>query len=348
MLNKNNRNLTQYGENGLSGIYRGVVEDVMDPLKLARIRVRVPMFHGVKDNDNYLDNSQLPWATPINPSGSGYDHGTCLVPEVGDIVFVMFEDNDRNYPLYLGGCYGTGGPSKTYGSTNDPSTYNGGTWTKPQGLSEVPKEVYNSSGSPTGKVIYKSPKGSTILIEEADGKESLKIIDSLGQSIRLAGSIKNNINKNNGGRRINADAYEGTSQNSSKISNDGYAEISITDAQGQQVQLINSDAGSSIAIRSGKHGSGPSIVLEKDSAIIQSLGNQMYLKEDSAGLVLSDKHIKLNSDGSIIIKGKSTIMIDANGNISVSGTDNLEITATNVSINSEHCSIRGDLINYSN
>ena len=80
----NSKDLSQYGENGLSGIYRAFVVDNMDPLKLARVRIRVPMIHGVSDGPNYLNDAQVPWATPITPAGSGYDHGSCMVPDVGD------------------------------------------------------------------------------------------------------------------------------------------------------------------------------------------------------------------------------------------------------------------------
>ena len=58
----NSKDLSQYGENGLSGIYRAFVVDNMDPLKLARVRIRVPMIHGVSAGPNYLNDAQVPWS----------------------------------------------------------------------------------------------------------------------------------------------------------------------------------------------------------------------------------------------------------------------------------------------
>lgn len=343
-----NKNLTKYDENNLSGIFRAIVEDNMDPLKLARVRVRVPMIHGVAGGSNYLATEQIPWATPINPSGSGYDHGSCLVPDVGDLVFVLFEDNDRNYPLYLGGCYGKGGINKQYGSENDPSTYAGGTWSMPNGLSEVPNEVYNTSGSPTGKVVYKSPKGATIVIEDEDGRESVRILDALGQSIRMASSLTDTANKNNGGRRINADAYSGTEHSPERLSGNGYAEIAITDAKGQQIQMLNSDVGSSIRIMSGEDGSGPEVILESTGAKIEHAGNQIHLLDDCAKIIVGGHHIRVNTSGRIEIEGGARIIIGADGGVSIEGGKSVALKADTVDINSNTCIIRGDLINYSN
>lgn len=326
----NTTNLSQYNEN-LSGIYRAIVEDNRDPMKLARIRIRVPMIHGVANGKNYLDTTKLPWATPITPTGSGYDHGSCLVPDVGDIVFVMFEDNDRNYPLYLGGCYGKSGDYKYYGDETDPTLYNGTQWTFPKGLSEVPNEVYNESGSPTGKVIYKSPKGATIIVEEQDGDESIKILDVLGQSIRLSSSITKISNNKNGARRINADAYEGTAHSPDRFCNDGYAEIAITGANGQQIQLLTNDIGSSISIQSGEGGSGAKLLLDDDEATIEVLSSRIKITENNLEIIVKGNEVIINPDGSISLSGSK-----------------VSINAEDVDINSNKCIIRGDLINYSN
>lgn len=339
---------SRYNEGKLSGIYRAFVENTQDPLKLARVQIRVPMIHGVPGGSNYQPTENLPWATPITPSGSGYDHGSCLVPEVGDVCFVFFEDNDRNYPLYLGGCYGKGGNGKIYGSDNDPSTYAGGTWDMPNGASEVPAEVYNSSGSPTGKVIYKSPKGATIVVEEADGKESIKIIDALGQSIRMATSMHKGANSDNQGRRGTADAYNGTSDRAEELSANGYAEVAITDASGQQIQMMTGDTGSSIQIMSGKNRSGAKIILDNDGAEVDFRGNHIQLREDYSEIEVGDHHIRLQADGAIQLSGVAEIIIGADGSVSIKGKDRLSMKANRVDIDSNTCIIRGDLVNYSN
>ena len=331
----NSKNLTQYGENGLSGIYRAFVVDNMDPLKLARVRVRVPMLHGVSDGPNYLNDTQVPWATPITPAGSGYDHGSCMVPDVGDLVFVMFEDGDRNYPLYLGGCYGKGGNSKQYGTTNDYTLYNGTGWASPEQISEIPKEVYNSAGSPTGKVLYKSPKGATIWIQEEDGKESVKILDALGQSISLLNSLTKTANSYNGARRNASDAYNGSSQNSDRLCNEGYSEIAITGANNQYIKLASSNNNSSVVISSGKYGAGTRLTMYDDKEFQVALKSHLLRFNDNTfELDLgSGQHIHMNADGSIYIKGSAQINISPAGDISILSPSKVEVKSNSVEIN---------------
>lgn len=85
------------------GIYRGVVEDVSDPLRTGRCRVRVPSIHG---NLQQSDIKLLPWARYISPLPTGKDKGMYIIPEVKDIVWVMFEGGNKNFPVYLGSTYG--------------------------------------------------------------------------------------------------------------------------------------------------------------------------------------------------------------------------------------------------
>lgn len=330
----NSKDLSQYGENGLSGIYRAFVVDNMDPLKLARVRIRVPMIHGVSDGPNYLNDAQVPWATPITPAGSGYDHGSCMVPDVGDLVFVMFEDGDRNYPLYLGGCYGKGGNPKQYGTTNDYTLYNGTGWASPANISEVPTEVYNSAGSPTGKIIYKSPKGATIWIQEEDGKESIKILDALGQSISLMSSLTKDANSYNGARRSDADAHTCTHQNSNQLCNGGYAEIAITGANNQFIRLSSSSSNSSIGISSGKRGAGTRITMNDDKEFKIALKRHLFrINDNTAELNLgSGQYIHMNADGSIYIKGSAQVNISPAGDVSILSPSKVEVQSNSVEI----------------
>ena len=96
------------GLSALTGIYRARVENNQDSTRSGRVQVRVPQLHGTEGSSNYLETSGLPWATPVTPVGSGYDHGSLMVPDIGDYVFVLFENGDRSTPIYLGGCFGQG------------------------------------------------------------------------------------------------------------------------------------------------------------------------------------------------------------------------------------------------
>ena len=96
---KSNQHLNQNGQ-GLDGIYRGEVRKQMSD---GRVKVWVP---GVYDpqfesdgNEDFLPNAEVMqpvWAKSINQSGS------FGVPDVGAIVYVVFLNQDANYPLVIG------------------------------------------------------------------------------------------------------------------------------------------------------------------------------------------------------------------------------------------------------
>lgn len=80
-------------------IVTGTVIDNNDPLKLLRIRVRVPQIHAK------IEDSDLPWARPVSKAGpmgmSGAVSGIS-VPAIGSRVFIQFTDSSVYAPAYIG------------------------------------------------------------------------------------------------------------------------------------------------------------------------------------------------------------------------------------------------------
>lgn len=73
--------------------YRGKVIDNDDPLQCSRVKVRV---FGKYDE---LDANVIPWAIPeINFLGS--TKGSSIIPEIGTIVKVEFDQGDDKVPIY--------------------------------------------------------------------------------------------------------------------------------------------------------------------------------------------------------------------------------------------------------
>ena len=205
-----------------SGLYRGRVEDDRDPLFIGRVRVRIPMFHGVPpDSDNpnhshenvpYILTEELPWV-PVIQMGAGPQQGSYLIPEVGTTCVVSFEGNDRRNGIVLGTIYSTTSnqpkplgslkPGDSLGNVfsrgyvpgkegfTETFAQSGGRYLSNPDEKEVPKE---SQLSPKNKVIYKSPKGASIYIIESDGMEQLVITDSAGQVFKMTSpsSVDNN------------------------------------------------------------------------------------------------------------------------------------------------------------
>lgn len=94
-------------QHSLNSIYRGVVEDRNDPLKLGRCKIRIIGLHTpLKDKSNGeegIPTDELPWAEAchglIEGSVSGY--GVWAVPLQGSHVFVFFEDGHILKPRYF-------------------------------------------------------------------------------------------------------------------------------------------------------------------------------------------------------------------------------------------------------
>lgn len=106
--------------------YAGIVESNKDPLKLGRVKVRVPhVFGSDATGSGYIGTNDLPWALPagLPAGGSSASGGFSQLPEPGDKVWVRFLDGEPEKPIWEWGMqslddrdnltlnrYGTGTP----------------------------------------------------------------------------------------------------------------------------------------------------------------------------------------------------------------------------------------------
>lgn len=321
--------------------YRARVEDNLDPKHLGRVRVRIPQLYGIIGTKSYIESKDLPWAYPKSSIGAGYDHGSIIVPEIGDYVFVEFENGNRDKLIYEGGSFGSGPERpKPYGKIgqNGPCSdelYDGGGWQSYPQLPELPYEVYEDGNAPTGKVIYKSPKGAVIYVQERDEEESINIIDRLGQSIRLKCPVTKENNRLNSSRRLSesSDTRSGSDNpaKSPSICVDETSEILIKDASGQTLRLQSKPEGSNILLQSaGKNDS----VTITDTTISVQAGDQIVIKLDrQTGLLsISSPKIQITTDEATL-NSKS---------INAVSSDSVNVTTPNTTFNGD-VTINGDL-----
>lgn len=73
----------------------GWVVDNNDPLKLQRIRIRSPIIH------RFIDDDCLPWAIRIGDNNSIVT-GDIKVPVQGTKVIFYYQDNNIEFPVYVG------------------------------------------------------------------------------------------------------------------------------------------------------------------------------------------------------------------------------------------------------
>ncbi len=90
-----------------------VVSDVNDPQSSGRVKVALPWL-----SPDYVSD----WARTVQP-GAGKDRGAMVVPEVGDEVLVVFEQQDIRRPYVVGGLFnGVDTPSNGGGRAVDANS----------------------------------------------------------------------------------------------------------------------------------------------------------------------------------------------------------------------------------
>ena len=114
------------------GKYRGVVSDNNDPLKIGRIRAKVP---------DVLDDFETGWAMPCAPF-SGKGMGFFALPQTNAGVWIEFEQGDTDYPIWSGCWWGT--------------------------KEEIPQDVQTD---PNKKVLIKTEGGHSILLDDTGSKK---------------------------------------------------------------------------------------------------------------------------------------------------------------------------------
>jgi len=99
-----------------------------------------------------LEDQQTGWALPCVPYGGASEQGFFAVPEPGAAVWIEFEGGDLAFPIWTGTWWGSG---------------------------EVPE-----AATPDQKVL-KTRAGHTIILDDADGAETIEIADASGNSVKL-------------------------------------------------------------------------------------------------------------------------------------------------------------------
>lgn len=151
------------------GKYRGVVVNNVDPMQIGRIQAIVP------------DVTAIPgsWAMPCVP-WAGINTGLFTVPPIGAGVWIEFEKGDPDYPIWVGGYWGTAAevplmaravPPAVPGLTIQTTLKNGIT------ISDTP--------GPTGGILIQTTTGAMISVSDvgitiSNGKGA--VINMLGPS----------------------------------------------------------------------------------------------------------------------------------------------------------------------
>jgi uncharacterized protein involved in type VI secretion and phage assembly len=150
------------------GKYRGTVLNNVDPMQQGRIQVQVP------DVSALIPSS---WAMPCLPA-AGIQNGLFTVPPIGAGVWVEFEQGDADFPIWVGGFWGSPAEVPALALTVPPAvpaltlqtTLGNG-----MVISDLP--------GPTGGIMLKSTTGATLIVNDT----GIYIQNGKGASLIMTG-----------------------------------------------------------------------------------------------------------------------------------------------------------------
>jgi len=151
------------------GKYRGIVVDIHDPERLARLQATVPDVLGVEPTT---------WAMPSVPF-AGRGAGLVAIPPVGAGVWIEFEQGDPDYPIWSGCWWGSASELPQVAVVGQPGVDQITLVTPGQHavvISDLP--------GPAGGVMVRTPSGARISVTDA----GIVIDNAQGAAIMLRGN----------------------------------------------------------------------------------------------------------------------------------------------------------------
>lgn len=181
--------------------YAGIVESNKDPLKLGRLKVRVPLVFGSNaTGSGYIGVNDLPWALPAGmpAGGSALSGGFSQLPEPGDKVWVRFLDGEPEKPIWEWGMqsvddadhlklhrYGTGipvgAPDRTIWTRYSHAIeINEGSLivTTSQGYRLVVTDA-SEAGAQDGEIMLTTQKGNLLWLSDVDDTLKISVVEDL-------------------------------------------------------------------------------------------------------------------------------------------------------------------------
>jgi len=311
-------------------LYIGRVTDNRDPEKLQRVKVRIWEIHGFSLDlmskealspdekarleevyrnsigDGYVQDTHLPWASVLT-AGSGHDSGSVSLYPVGSKVMISTVMGSLDTLIVMGGVDRLSSESLFYGKEGTEL----GKHSFSKGIPETPQETHTANRSKA--VIYKTPKGAAIVIEEEDEGERTRLIDRAGQVIEMYTPVKASENEENKSARGVGNVPDGGEVPTSKMK-DGKAWVKFYDLAGQTIEMVATKDGEYIKIMDKE---GQSILFDpvNKKIVIESKGT---IEEKMAGA----KTTEIPGDWNITVGGNVNMDVTGNCNIITGGTCN--------------------------
>lgn len=193
------------GKNGFVWFF-GVVEDIMDPLQVGRVRVRCHNFHSI--SDAVLPTDELPWAHVILPTTTASYQEKGLSPTFmreGTTVVGFFADGmSAQLPIVFGTLPGIPQPSADFVDSENISQENHDVNRLARGINklsqakievgideelEPPPGAFFGAQYPFNKV-FESERGHVIEIDDTPGAERIHIYHNAGHYTEMVPGLR--------------------------------------------------------------------------------------------------------------------------------------------------------------
>jgi hypothetical protein len=151
------------------GKYRGTVVNNVDPQFIGRLQLQVP---------DVLGMALSSWAMPCFPF-AGVQTGFYCVPPVGAGVWVEFEQGNPDYPIWVGGFYGSKAEVPSLALVIPPGLPGAVIQTGPNhGI------LVTSLPGPPGGIVFQTTSGARVDISDA----MINVINGKGAQLNLTGT----------------------------------------------------------------------------------------------------------------------------------------------------------------
>jgi hypothetical protein len=256
--------------------YAGTVENNEDPLKMGRLKVRVPhVFGSDSTGSGYIPVNDLPWALPAGmpAGGSNASGGFSQIPAIGDCVWVRFLDGEPEKPIWEWGSQ-TQAQSKNlklheYADkqqsgqtvTGSPdraiiSRYGHSLEIKANKVTLTTREGYQivldgSGGDSGGSVALHTPKGQYLSLSDLNNQVVSQSLDTnvvSGQTVIL--NAATDILAKTTQFTVLAGSSTLTMQNNMVLVNTAQGAVLIIDGDGNI--CLNSADGAALSLQNGK------------------------------------------------------------------------------------------------
>jgi hypothetical protein len=331
----------------LTGFFRGVVEDNVDPLKAGRVRARIHGVHTPKKLKTELEGiptNELPWAEPCMPiqEGSIGGFGSWAVPLQGSHVMLFFENGNLTQPRYFASMPGIPESKNSY-SRND------GTESKNDGFKDPDGEYPTRLNEPDFHRLSRGISSGT-LVETKNNERDVGVPTALGGNWSEPASPynarypHNHVIATHGGITIELDSTPGSSRLHLYHPSNSFIEI---DNDGNMVVKNNAEKyeivteGKNVHIKQQRN-----LTVDADSK--KKIGGNEQIEvdgskqEDIDGNMIQNikgnKTEDIDGNKSEDIAGNKTETIGGNlnitisGNATITGSGTIQLTAPNVKV----------------